>query len=205
MRGSLASPKREQSCVYCTMSSLWAFQNWESCPRSRSDFRRERCRVRVTLQSTGLHHCMGTGLGMLQSLRLCTHPKHLPVLMQPSAASSPPVWEIAALPPPGKPPAPCDPLYLFKPLHGARQSTARRRRRRRRRLCMAAVQGCTARWFLYQQVHPRPALSAITPLSVSTLGFGCGNESLGTSRSGQSAGLLGRTRGWATWGCTWGG
>lgn len=56
---------------------------------------------------------------------------------------------------------------------------------------MAAVQGCTARWFLYQQVHPRPALSAITPLSVSTLGFGCGNESLGTSRSGQSSRLLG--------------
>lgn len=105
MRGSLASPKREQSCVYCTMSSLWAFQNWESCPRSRSDFRRERCRVRVTLQSTGLHHCMGTGLGMLQSLRLCTHPKHLPVLMQPSAVSSPPVWEIAALPPPWETPS----------------------------------------------------------------------------------------------------
>ena len=49
MRGSLTSLKAAQSSLYWTMSSLWAFQKWESCPRSRSDFRRERRRVRATL------------------------------------------------------------------------------------------------------------------------------------------------------------
>lgn len=53
MRGSLASPKTLQSSVYWTMSSLWAFQKWESCPLSCSTFRRERCRIRVTLGEQG--------------------------------------------------------------------------------------------------------------------------------------------------------
>lgn len=53
MRGSLVSVKAAQSSLYWTMSSLWAFQKWESCPRSRRDFRRERCRLRVTLGEQG--------------------------------------------------------------------------------------------------------------------------------------------------------
>lgn len=59
MRGSLVSVKAAQSWLYCTMSSRWVFQKWESCPRSRSDFRRERCRVRVTLRSKGPGHSAG--------------------------------------------------------------------------------------------------------------------------------------------------
>lgn len=53
MRGSLASVKAVQSSLYWTMSSLWDFQKWESCPRSRSDFFREGYRFRVTLGEQG--------------------------------------------------------------------------------------------------------------------------------------------------------
>lgn len=81
MRGSLAAVKAEQSSLYWTMSSLWAFQNWESCPRSRSVFRSERCRVRVTLGERGPCHwgCpfgYGAGCGLLMPCSPQIHPEH---------------------------------------------------------------------------------------------------------------------------------
>lgn len=81
MRGSLAAVKAEQSSLYWTMSILWAFQNWESCPRSRSVFRSERCLVRVTLgergsSSLGMPPGHGAGCGMLMPCSPHIHPEH---------------------------------------------------------------------------------------------------------------------------------
>lgn len=52
----------------------------------------------------------------------------------------------------------------------------------------SAGAGSAAAAFLYRQVHPRPGVPApaITPLSMSTRGFGGGNESLATSQARQS-------------------
>lgn len=71
--------------------------------------------------------------------------------------------------------------------------------RRRRRFISAARRqhwpqpdsagvGSAVALFLYQQVHPRPGVPApaITPCSMSTRGFGSGNESLAPSQARQS-------------------
>lgn len=258
MRGSLAAVKAEQSSLYWTMSSLWAFQNWESCPRSRSVFRSERCRVRVTLGERGPRHwgCpfgYGAGCGLLMPCSPQIHPEHPSAIRTqvPSHFPASPVAEgewstvnsrwrlllrLLGLPPnPAHPLQPCwgspwgwrcpqrasgactrwvsptceplphslmvlkplceHPSTLGSPLTSSSHCPGRGRAQRGRRGASwrrrwpqrgSAGAGCAAAWLLYQQVHPRPAVSAITPLSMSTPGFCFRNESLGTFRSRQS-------------------
>lgn len=104
-------------------------------------------------------------------------------------------WEQSPSKSPGSWRAPWGPPYLFKLLARERQSTARSRRcfmSAARRQCWprprSAGAGSAVALFLYQQVHPRPGVPApvITPLSMSTRGFGSGNESLTTSQVRQS-------------------